>query len=449
MSTNAPPSDPAKTLDAIGAIGGGLAGEGAAGAESAVAAAASPIAPAFRRARAWTSIGSHSFVDFLSFVPIALMPVIKQQAQLTDGQVALAIATHVTCSGAIQPLAAWISDKFDQRVIGAIGVLAAGLGVGGLMWATTFEMLILLTLLTAGGVGAFHPPAAAAVGSLAGVSRGRWMSLFFVAGMLGGVMGNVLSPQLQEALGMVGLAWLMVPAVLVGLVLWAAIRRVPHRAHGAHDTHAALPAAERRARWASVWLLYGSNVIRFGVNNALIFLMIVLLERQVLAAAQAEALTAELAKRASAVNGTMQAAMQIGMGGGGLVIGWFVARHHEKLGLVLTPILGAIALSLIPVLAGERLALFTITIVAGVGFGSMIPVTLSLAQRLLPHRTSLASAMMLGGAWMFAGVGALGAQLIDEAFGLDAAFVAAGAALLVAGVLSALLPSALLEKLDH
>ncbi len=402
-----------------------------------------------RRTRAWVSIGSHSAVDFLSFVPIALMPIIKQQAGLTDAQVAAAIATHAASSGAIQPAAAWFIDRFDRRVIGAIGVVAAGVGVGGLAFATSFQALLLLTVLTAGGVGAFHPPAAAAVGALSGVSRGRWMSLFFVAGMIGGIMGNVFSPALARMVGMQGLVWLIVPAVLVGIALWIAIRRVPHRAHGAHETHASLSPSQRRQRWGSVGLLYAGSIVRFGVNNALIYLMIAMLERRVVAEAGATALTEELAKNASAINGYMQAAMQVGMGGGGLLLGWFLARHHEKRGLVLTPILGAIALAAIPSVGNQSLALFIVTVVAGVGFGSMIPVTLSLAQRLLPHRTSLASALMLGGAWMFAGIGAMSAQRIEAAFGMQAAFWAVAGVLLIAGALSAALPSKLLAELDH
>lgn len=402
-----------------------------------------------RLTRAWIAVGSHSSVDFLSFVPIALMPVLKAHASLTDTQVALTLATHAFASGAIQPAAAWVSDRFDHRIIGALGVVAAGLGIGGLSYATSFPMLIVLILLTAGGVGAYHPTGAAAVGSLAGKARGRWMSLFFVAGMLGGISGNVLSPRLERAIGLEGLLWLIVPATVVGMALWLAIRKVPHRAHGAHESHAALSEAQRRARWTSVGLLYAGSVIRFGVNNALIYLMISMLQQRVMAEVGATELTPEIAREASQLNGVMQAAMQVGMGGGGMLLGWFLAHRHQKAGLVLTPVLGASALSVIPLVSDQSIALFVVTVVAGVGFGSMIPVTLSLAQRLLPHRTSLASALMLGGAWMFAGTGALTAQRVEAAFGLQTAFWVVAGVLLLAGVISMGLPSKLLNELDH
>ena len=53
-------------------------------------------------------------------------------------------------------------------------------------------------------------------------------------------------------------------------------------------------------------------------------------------------------------------------------------------------------------------AAFTLAVAAGVCFGGMFPVALSLGQRLLPHRTGLASGMLMGGAWFF---GFFGAQI--------------------------------------
>jgi MFS family permease len=402
-----------------------------------------------RRVRAWTSIGSHSVVDFLSFVPIALMPLLKQRAGLSDGQVAILIATQAVSSGAIQPVAAWISDKFDLRAIASWGMAAAGLGVGMLVFATDFLSLLMLTILAAAGVGAFHPPAAAAVGSLALRNRAMWVSLFFVAGMTGGVCGNLFSPRLEELIGLRGLLWLILPTTLIAIVLWVALRRVPHRKVGAHETHASLSVADRRARWGGVWLLYIGNVIRFGVNNALIYLVIALLERGVMTQAGVDAMTGELATQASTVNGRMQAAMQLGMGGGALAAGWLLAKRGEKLGLILTPLLGAAAIFAMPVLGEGHITLFLLIVASGIGFGSMVPITISLAQRMLPHRTSLASALMLGGAWMFAGIGALSAQRIEAAWSLGHAFQVVAIAMLLASLLSIFLPGRLVRELDH
>jgi hypothetical protein len=81
---------------------------------------------------------------------------------------------------------------------------------------------------------------------------------------------------------------------------------------------------------------------------------------------------------------------------------------------------------------------FVLAAVAGWGYGGVIPITISLAQRLLPHRTSLASGLMMGGAWMVAGAGPFVARSVDDRFGLGPSFLVVAAMLVVAGVLGLL-----------
>jgi hypothetical protein len=68
-------------------------------------------------------------------------------------------------------------------------------------------------------------------------------------------------------------------------------------------------------------------------------------------------------------------------------------------------------------------------------------VTLSMAQRLLPHRTGLASGLMLGGAWVWGALGPFAASGLREGLGLGGAFVAVGGLLLAAGLVAGVLPS--------
>jgi MFS family permease len=82
-----------------------------------------------------------------------------------------------------------------------------------------------------------------------------------------------------------------------------------------------------------------------------------------------------------------------------------------------------------------------LAIAAGMGFGGMIPVTLSLSQRLLPHRTGLASGLMLGGAWVWGALGPFAASGLRDGLGLRGAFVAIGGVLLAAGLVAGALPS--------
>ena len=79
-------------------------------------------------------------------------------------------------------------------------------------------------------------------------------------------------------------------------------------------------------------------------------------------------------------------------------------------------------------------------VLAGLGYGGVIPTTLSMAQRLLPHRTGLASGMMLGGAWSIAAVGPPLVQWLYNRHGLEVSFGVVAGMLFASGVIGWWLP---------
>lgn len=437
-------------------------------------AAATTPAPALARpnARLWTPIGVHSGVDFFSFVTISLMPLLAVRLGMTPDQKAYLLMLGGLSSGAIQPLVAWASDRLDTRALGTVGVVLASLAVPLIGWAQSLPQLVVLYFVGVVGVGAFHPPAAASVGQLAGRRRSLMLSVFFLFGMIGGISGNVLSPQLVELFASFsdltgneatsyGLRALVVLAPL-GLVLacvlaWA-IHPVGHRHTGAHESHATLPASERARRWRAFWLLYVCNAIRFATNLGLVYLFIEWTERLTRVRHGVAALDQDLALSASAINGPLQGSMQVGMGFGGILLGFLLRPRLEKPAFIAVPLLGAVCIVLFPYtdrLAGGPYeqavvpAALAMGVLCGFGFGSVIPVALSLGQRLLPHRTGFASGIMLGGAWCMAAAGPLVAKQIhaNTDANLEPAFLAAAGAITLAAVLGCFLPGRLLREI--
>jgi len=225
-------------------------------------------------------------------------------------------------------------------------------------------------------------------------------------------------------------------------------------------------------------VLYITNMLRFSVNMALIYLLVEWTERVVLMRHDASSMSSELGIKAAQLNGILQASMQVGMGGVGILLGFTLVARFEKLVFVVLPMLGAGALFMIPraemIADGAEVPIAILaTILTGVGFGAVIPVSISLAQRLLPHRTSMASGLMLGGAWMLAFIGPLFAELVEKGFankphtpgfiisgvealpdsisaplingmGLDSAFTATASVLFIAGLIAMLLPNKLI-----
>lgn len=450
--------------------------------------------------RAGVTIGTHFVVDVFSFVSIALLPLLAVMLDLRTEQKALLLALGSLCSGAIQPMVAWASDRFDTRALGTIGFVVAVLCIGNLGMASTFGELVFLYCLGAVGIGAFHPPAAAIVGHLGGSKRSMMIALFFLAGMCGGIVGNIFTPRYVEWMtptingepdtvaGMLALRWFIPVGLAFGLMLALSIHKVGHRHASAAEHHVNWDAKERKLRWFAVGVLYVANMIRFSVNMALVYLLVEL-SGQVTHANNTGIISGgELGIKASQLNGLLQAAMQVGMGSVGILLGFTLKARYEKLAFVALPMLGSFALFMIPRvgLIADGLAdglgvpmVLVATALTGVGFGAVIPVSISLAQRLLPHRTSLASGLMLGGAWMLAFVGPIFAEIVHkgfaskpstpefvikaieslpdglsasllDGFGLDAGFTATAVALFLAGFISLLLPHKLIvEVVKH
>jgi MFS family permease len=442
--------------------------------------------------RAGVTIATHFVVDVFSFIGVALLPLLAVMLDLQTEQKALLLALGSLCSGAIQPVVAWASDKFDTRALGTIGFVVAVLCIGNLGMSRNFTELTILYCLGAVGIGAFHPPAAAIVGHLGGSKRSMVVAVFFLAGMAGGIVGNVFTPKFVAMMtpmnengpdtvsGVLSLRWFIPIGLAFAIMLALSIHKVGHRHNGATEHHVSWEPSERKQRWFAVWVLYIANMLRFSVNMALIYLLVEWTGKTVLAQNDATTMTTELGIKASQLNGILQASMQVGMGAVGILLGFTLAARFEKLVFVALPILGSIALFMIPrasmIADGIEvpLAIFA-TVLTGVGFGAVIPVSISLAQRLLPHRTSLASGLMLGGAWMLAFVGPLFAELIQKGFankpstpsfviraveslpdgvsrpllegmGLDAGFTATAIVLFIAGLIALLLPHELIVR---
>lgn len=425
--------------------------------------ATTPTAPR-PRLRAMTTIGVHCVIDAFSFVVVALLPLLVVTLSIPTQQKAVLLGIGSVASGVIQPVVAWFSDRFDTRILGTIGFVVAVLAITNVGLAGSFGQLAVLYAIGAMGVGAFHPPAAAAVGRLAGPKRSRYIALFFLAGMLGGMAGNVFTPGIVEAAartdngidpqrGLDFLRWFMIPGLICALLLHLSIRKVGHRGSNSGSSHETWDIAEVRARWGAVLILYVSNILRFTVNMALVYLFSEWAQRQTLDAAGAVVMTDALGAQASGLNGRLQGAMQVGMGTGGLLLGFALSARHEKTVFWLIPTLGAVAIAAISFTDGLGMAVPLAMLgsaLAGAGFGACVPVSMAVAQRMLPHRTSLASGLMLGGAWAFAFVGPLTAEWVQNGLagglGLDAAFYTTAAALFIAGLITLALPRDLMRR---
>ena len=412
------------------------------GSEVVDAESAATFLPGRVKSRMAAILGSHAFVDnYSAYVP-ALLGVLEVRCGLTLQQSATLLGFGSVCSGVAQPLTAWFNDRFDSRASAGIGLAGCAACLSSIGWVTGFPQLLLLYGLGMFAGGMFHPAAAATMGHLGGSRRSLGVSLFFVAGMAGWAFGNLAASRIVGSSGgFAALTICMVPGLLAAIVLQTAIRKVPHRKEGHHRVD--LVPEQIGQRWSMVGLLFTSAAIRFSVNMAIMYLCVRYVQQEV-AAISPELSPEQLATTAAPRVGNMNAMMILGMGLGGLLSGAMLPAGREKWPMILVPVLFSPAVFILP-RYGIGVA-HLMSALAGFGFASMIPISMAVAQRLLPHRTSMASALMLGGAWALAFLGPQVASWGVVALGLNNTYALVACAMAISGIVLLPLRSSLIDS---
>ena len=373
---------------------------------------------------------AHMAVDIYATIVPSILGVLEARCHMEPKQTAWLLGLGSLCSGLAQPICAWFSDRYRWYGFGALGLLTAAVLICLVGLADRFAVLLPLYLVGMTGVGIFHPIAAASIGALSERRRSSNMSLFFVAGTLGGVSGAALTPRIiTSSVGFSALYWAIAPGVLLAWLLHRTIDRVPHphRAHASRTIH----KTDIRSRWIVIAFLYVAAVLRFIVNLALMYLYVRWVQGTV-TAGHPDWSKVEVARFSVPMVGNLNACTILGMAIGGLGAGFIVRQGRERWPLVLCPLLFSPAVMLfphVPLQWGYLLSVFV-----GIGFAGMIPVSIALAQQLLPHRASFVSGLMMGGAWAVATLGPRLAEYGVEHLGIPVTFYLTGAALAAGGL---------------
>ncbi len=374
-------------------------------------------------------LAAHVAVDALGALVPATLGLFEARLHLSAKQTAWLLGVGPLCSGLAQPICALLSDRFSTRQLGVWGVVLGGLGIGSLGLVDSFWSLAVVYAMGVIGIGMFHPIGAATIGHLWQTRRNSAISVFFVAGMLGGVLGALVWPRvLILSAGFQWLPLLIAPLLVLAVLLHRSFVGLEplHK----HETET-LAAESPSTPWAMVGVLYLSAVLRFCVNVALMYLFVRWVQLHV--AAQHTDWGLEAVARAAAPRiGNLNAAMLVGMAIGGTSAGVLIRPGREKWPMVWVPILFSPVIALFPYL--PQAAGYFLAIAAGVGFAAMIPVTIALAQKLMPQRTNLASSLVMGGAWAVALLGPTFAEFGVARYGLQATFLATAATLALAGL---------------
>ncbi|MCB9837772.1 MAG: MFS transporter [Phycisphaeraceae bacterium] len=440
------------------------------------AGAPTPPAPLTHAARRyWAVFLSHITIDLFPIFLVSLGPALKARLLLSDEQYAVFFAISPIISGLSQPLLSWISDKYNTRILGPLGLIVAALSICSIGFAQEFWHLIALQVIGMTGVGVYHPVGSAVAGRLSRAAmsrfgsarraRGIGLSIFFTGGMIGGFTGPFIASSINASprLGMPWLLLVAAPAVLVGWAMWIAIRRVPHRSGRPvvedHPEAAAAGAADLRRRWRAVWLLLAINSCRFTANVGLYFLFTKWAMLQIVGGGALRTLTQAEGDAASVLSSRLVSASTLGMTAAGLLAGWVIPAGREKKPFLWISLASAPFIALMPWVGWWPM--LCCAFVAALGFFMPVPPAIGLAQRLLPHATGFTGSILMGCGWAISSLGPLGlgwliardhAMWLRQALGMNGIELGFGAVsllLVAAGVLSLLLPNELLEATAH
>ena len=162
----------------------------------------------------------HATNDLFGAFLTPLLPKLQAVFVVSYGAVSLLVALQSFTGSLLQPLAGLVADRYDRRVLAAMGPLMMALGCGLLGFFPNIWVAGAALALSGLGSALFHSAGAALVGQWADPARrGFWMSFFGTGGYIGISLGPVVSLGIVNQAGLQALAWLiplaLVPAFLL------------------------------------------------------------------------------------------------------------------------------------------------------------------------------------------------------------------------------------------
>lgn len=162
----------------------------------------------------------HLFVDFNQGALAALLPILISTHHYNYALAATLVFAMNLVSSIVQPLFGYLSDRYQNRFVIIFAILIAGIGFSSLSWVQTYALMIIGVLICGLGIAAYHPDSAKFVNALSGGQKAQGMSIFSFGGNVGFALGPIVITMIINSLGMKGINWLLVFAVVIAFIIW-------------------------------------------------------------------------------------------------------------------------------------------------------------------------------------------------------------------------------------
>jgi FSR family fosmidomycin resistance protein-like MFS transporter len=359
--------------------------------------------PVIKNRSLWALTLGHFSIDlYAGMLPLILL-VLTDPLSLSYTEVGLVSTTYTVSASVTQPLFGYLTDRFGSRLVAVGSVIWIAGFMGTMGFADSFPTLLVLAPLAGLGAAAFHPLGAANAARVSGEQRGSGMSIFLIGGNTGFAVGPLLAGTLFAAVGARGTGFLPLLAIVLAPSLYLSLSRSSFPAASGDDS-AAETSGTRMLEVAVVGILALMVVIflRSWVHTSLI----TYLPQFYKAAGEPVGFTSNLLF-----------AILLPLALGNLLGGWLSDRFGSRRvifgSLLFIAPLGRLLLQTAGPLA------FMWAILLGVTLGATFPVTLVMAQGMLPRGLGFMSGIALGFTFIAGGIGTALTGLLADRFGLD------------------------------
>jgi FSR family fosmidomycin resistance protein-like MFS transporter len=362
-----------------------------------------------------------------SFLP-GLLPLLVISRHLSYQAAGTLVLGQAISSSFVQPLIGYLADKRPMPWLAGLGLLLAGLGIAGIGFMPSYELIFVCALISGLGVAMFHPEAARFANLAAGTRKASGMRWFAVGGNVGFAAGPAFAAVALAAYGISGTFLTLIPVAIMSVLLLRETSRlhtfVPKRTTGSR-------AANGPDDWSGFARLTAFLTVRSTVYLGLVSFIPLFF----VGVAHASHEVANMISTTFLLFGIA------GTIAGGSLADTYGRRTVIWVGMVASVIFAALFAVLTNYAGiGAIVAGFAIAVPLGISVSGSQAATIVLGQEYLPNRLGIASGITLGVGVSIGGAFTPVLGKIADTYGLHASLLTIAALTALAMLLSFTLP---------
>ncbi len=367
------------------------------------------------------AVFGHFSVDMYSGMLPLILLALTEPLGLSYAQIGFVSMTYSLAGSLSQPPFGWLGDRRGNRPMAVVGVAAIATTVGVMRFVDNYVVLVILAIVAGLGSGAFHPQGAMLAAQTPKEQRGIAASLFMLGGnsgyafgpLFGAAVFGLAGGRMRETLAILGL-------LQAALVFWLLAERQRQFRNGSQPQ---IMAATTMAPMIVIITLTLIMFLRSWMSHAV------------------STYVPQVFKSFGYSNpeaGAVLSAILFPLAFGGLVGGALSDKIGRRRVLIVSTAISGPALWML--LQNTGVMAFVWAVILGASIGASVPVTLVMAQSLVPRGLGLMSGIVLGFTFISGAFGVAVSGVAADWIGLLPAMNLNGLLPIMAAGLAFLLP---------